>query len=83
MPNSTVVITGASRGIGLSFARFYQMRGCTVYAVCRQTSSELNALGVHIIDNVDVTSDASITHLKHALADVRIDLLINLSLIHI
>lgn len=72
-----VVITGASRGIGLSFARHYQARGYRVYAVCRQASSELTALGVTIIDGVDVSKDSGITRLKQALANVSIDVLIN------
>ena len=34
--NSTVVITGANRGIGLELARLYAGRGCSVIGVCRE-----------------------------------------------
>ena len=33
MPD-TIVITGANRGIGLSFAKIYKKFGCEVYALC-------------------------------------------------
>ena len=41
-----VVITGASRGIGLSLSKQYQQQGCTVYGVCRHASDELKASGI-------------------------------------
>lgn len=77
MSAKNVVITGASRGIGLSFAKLYQARGYQVYAACRSASSELKGLGVTVIDNVDVTQDEGIAHLANALEGVSIDLLIN------
>lgn len=75
--SKTVVITGASRGIGLSFSRLYQSQGYEVYAVCRQASEELGSLGVNIIDDVDVTLQEGIDRLDSALEGVTIDLLIN------
>ena len=51
-----IVITGASRGIGLSLITLYQQQGCQVYGVCRQATSELKALGVNIIDDIDVAA---------------------------
>lgn len=77
MSSPTVVITGASRGIGLSFCRLYQARGYKVYALCRNASSELNALGVNVVDNVDVSKAAGISHMLGALEGIAIDLLIN------
>lgn len=77
MSAKNVVITGASRGIGLSFAGLYQSRGYHVYAACRNASAELKALGVTVIDGVDVTQESGIAHLVEALEGVEIDLLIN------
>ncbi|UTW01998.1 SDR family oxidoreductase [Amphritea atlantica] len=75
--SQSVVITGASRGIGLSFCRLYQGRGSDVYAVCRTASEELKSLGVNIIDGADVTQPQGIERIASALGAVTIDLLIN------
>jgi len=72
-----VVITGANRGIGLELARHYQADGWQVTGVCRASSADLDAVAQRVIENVDVTSSESITRLQAALADQRIDLLIN------
>ncbi|OUR62953.1 short-chain dehydrogenase [Colwellia sp. 39_35_sub15_T18] len=73
----TIVITGANRGIGLAMAEICQQRGDKVYALCRQSSSQLDSLGVNIIDKVDISTDAGIAIAKAALANTKIDLLIN------
>lgn len=75
--SSTIVITGASRGIGLSFCKLYKARGYEVFGACRQASEALNSLGVNVIEGVEVTSQAGIEHLRSALEGIRIDLLIN------
>ena len=72
-----VVITGASRGIGLSLSKQYQQQGWNVYAVCRQASPELEAAGVSVIDNIDVTSGQAVKALAQTLSDVKVNLLIN------
>lgn len=77
MSSLTVVITGASRGIGLSFCRLYQALGYSVYALCRNESSELSALGVNVIDGVDVSTPAGIQRMVSQLKGVTIDILIN------
>lgn len=74
---NTVVITGANRGIGLSFTQQYLARGYTVYAACRNASDELKASGAKLVEGVDVGSDAGIKKLDEALQGVAIDLLIN------
>lgn len=73
----TIVITGANRGIGFAMAKICQQRGDTVYALCRQSSPQLDALNVIIVKNIDIASDAGIAQAKSALTDVTIDLLIN------
>lgn len=44
----TVLITGTNRGIGLEFARQYAADGWDVIATARQSSPELDALGVRV-----------------------------------
>jgi NAD(P)-dependent dehydrogenase (short-subunit alcohol dehydrogenase family) len=44
----TVLITGANRGIGLEFARQYAHDGWEVTATSRETSPELDALGIRV-----------------------------------
>jgi len=75
--NNSVLITGASRGIGLSFSKLYQQRGFEVYATCRNSSSELDALGVNVIDGIDVSKPESIKKLTNALENRAITHLIN------
>lgn len=55
-----VLITGANRGIGLEFARQYAADGWEVVATVRESSSELDALGVRIetLDMRDLDSVA-------------------------
>lgn len=74
---STVLVTGANRGIGLEFCRQYQQQGHQVIGVCRNKSQELEALGVEVIEGVDVTNPGDLDQLKQKLAGRTIDLLIN------
>ena len=72
-----ILITGTNQGIGLELAKQYKSRGDAVIAVCRTASQELRDSGVEIIENVDVTDDASVTKLVGAVGDRKIDMLIN------
>jgi len=73
----TTLVTGCNRGIGLELVRQLKQRGDTVIAVCRQPSDELSATGARIVDNVDVADGAGIKHLKEAIGDTPVDILIN------
>ena len=44
----TVLITGANRGLGLEFARQYSADGWEVVATARQSSPELESLGLRV-----------------------------------
>lgn len=75
--SKTVVITGASRGIGLSFCKHYHALGNTVYGVCRTPSESLENLGVTVISDIDVANGEAVGALAAALSGVQVDLLIN------
>jgi NAD(P)-dependent dehydrogenase (short-subunit alcohol dehydrogenase family) len=79
-----VVITGASRGIGLEFVRRYLSRGDHVVAACRDPdrATELAALAAAAGPRArllacDVASDASVAAFAAALGDAPVDLLVN------
>lgn len=74
---STVLITGANRGVGLALARHYQQAGWRVIGVCRRGSDELSEVASRVIDGIDVTREADVARLAEALAGESLDLLIN------
>lgn len=57
--SKTILIVGASRGIGLGLAREFKARGWNVIATERSHSDELHALGGVRIETMDVTDPAS------------------------
>jgi len=75
--SQTIVITGANRGIGFAMTKFFQQRGDSVYALCRQSSPQLEALGVNVIENVDIATESGVAQAKSALGCSKIDLLVN------
>jgi len=73
----TTLITGCNRGIGLQLAVQLRDRGDNVIGVCRTASPELKALGIRIIDGIDVSDGNSVQSLKAELGDEPLDILIN------
>lgn len=71
------VITGANRGIGLAMCQQLKEAGHEVLAVCRNSSPELDALGVRVLTGCDVSDPASVQQLAQQLGDEPIDVLIN------
>lgn len=51
---TTSLVTGANRGIGLELVKQLKQRDHQVTAVCRKSSSALDALGVNVVSGVDV-----------------------------
>jgi NAD(P)-dependent dehydrogenase (short-subunit alcohol dehydrogenase family) len=80
---STVLITGSNRGIGLEFARQYAQRGWRVIATCRtpDRASELQAIAeAHsnlVIEQLDIADASSVAVLSGKLVDESIDVLLN------
>lgn len=68
-----VLITGANRGLGLEFARQYKEAGWDVVATARQSSAELEALGVRV-ETLDMEDLDAVERLGDRLD--RLDLLI-------
>lgn len=73
---TTALITGANRGIGLELCKQLKEKGFDVIGACRNTSKELDALGVRVETGVDVSSDDAVQSLAKKLAGTSIDLLI-------
>jgi NAD(P)-dependent dehydrogenase (short-subunit alcohol dehydrogenase family) len=81
---STVLITGASRGLGLEMVRQYASAGWDVIASCRtpDKAAELQTLkrqwsGAVSVETLDVTRPQQIESLAGKYANTAIDLLIN------
>ena len=76
---STILITGASRGIGLEFARQFNADGWTVIAACRDPAGaeQLNGIAGVEVHALDVDNAGSVTALKAAIGDRPIDVLMN------
>lgn len=74
---STVLITGANRGIGLELTKQLRARGETVIAAVRAASDDLKATGAEIVEGVDVRDDESVAKLADTVKDRTIDLLLH------
>ena len=80
---STVLVTGANRGLGLEFCRQYAAAGWKVLACCRKpdAAEELNALVATFpaisIHAVDLRHFSEIDALAHKLANESIDILLS------
>lgn len=73
---TTYLVTGANRGIGYAYCEQLKARGDEVIGVCRQSSAELDGLGVRVESGIDVSDEKDIAKLQKALGDKPIDVLI-------
>ena len=76
---TTIMITGANRGLGLEFARQFYNEEYRVIATCRnpKDANKLNAIGDIDVHSLDVTEDESVAILADKLRGENIDILIN------
>ena len=74
---TTIVVTGANRGIGLELCQQLADRGDAVIAVCRSANDELRQPGITIVDGIDVAADECGEQLRTAIGEQAIDILIN------
>ena len=70
---ATFLVTGANRGIGLEYCRQLKARGDDVVAVCRQTSDELEGLGVRVEAGLELSDSQAIDDLVQRLDGVPLD----------
>jgi NAD(P)-dependent dehydrogenase (short-subunit alcohol dehydrogenase family) len=81
---TTVLITGASRGLGLEFTRQYATDGCDVIATCRHPAAATalaevaRAAGARThVEQLDVTDHAAVDGLAEKYRGTPVDILIN------
>ena len=77
--SQTILLLGASRGLGLGLAREYLARGWRVIATARDSAAELEALAKTNknlrIERVDIADTDSVAELRDTLGDEKLDLL--------
>jgi NAD(P)-dependent dehydrogenase (short-subunit alcohol dehydrogenase family) len=76
---TTILVTGANRGIGLEFVRQYGAEGAAVIACCRNPAKadKLTAIKGVTVMQLDVADSASVGRLAAGLKGKPIDILIN------
>jgi len=76
----SILISGASRGLGLEFTRQYAAAGWRVYATCRnpEGADRLHALGAETVSlhRLDVASEESIHAIARELEGVPLDIVL-------
>lgn len=72
-----ITIIGANRGIGLELAKKYKGNGDIVLAICRNSSKELEELGVSVVSGIDIKDDSVARELSAKVSFDRIDVLIH------
>lgn len=73
----TVLVVGASSGIGLTLVSTLVANGATVFATTRRESPDLEASGATVISGVDVSDDGVGAVLLAGLGDTKLDVLVH------
>src|SRR6185312_12881510 len=77
---TTILITGANRGIGLEFVKQYAADGAEIIACCREPAKATDLKSVKgkvTVMALDVADPKSVAALKRDLAGKAIDIVIN------
>jgi NAD(P)-dependent dehydrogenase (short-subunit alcohol dehydrogenase family) len=74
---SKILVTGCNRGIGLQLCTQLHERGDEVIGICRTASEALSALGIRVIEDIDVSNADNVAALSKELDGESIDILIN------
>ena len=70
------LVTGANRGLGLGISTAMRDKGYEVFAGCRKSSPELDALGVRVVEGVDVGKPRSVVAIRGALGREFLDVVV-------
>lgn len=77
MPAATVLIIGASRGLGLELVRNLNSRGSNVFATVRSTpKTGTFPVGVNVIEGVDIGEEDAGAKIVCGLGGTKVDLTI-------
>jgi NAD(P)-dependent dehydrogenase (short-subunit alcohol dehydrogenase family) len=71
-----VLVTGASRGLGLALCQELSARGDEVLATVRAASPELDLPGVEVLEGIDVAADDAAQRLRAAIGGRALDVVI-------
>lgn len=77
---STILVTGANRGLGLELVKQYLGQGDQVIALCRDPDNapELNALSGKLdVEKCDISNFSEVDRLAEKISDTPIDIIIN------
>jgi NAD(P)-dependent dehydrogenase (short-subunit alcohol dehydrogenase family) len=74
---ATVLVTGCNRGIGLELCKQFAARGDEVIGVCRSSNPDLDALGIRVVEGINVGVNDCIGRLRDAIGDQPIDILVS------
>lgn len=75
-----IIIVGSNRGIGLALVKKYAESGDKVYALCRESSKELEEIqGIDIIEETEVTDLSKLSGIAKKLDGVKFDILLHVS----
>jgi NAD(P)-dependent dehydrogenase (short-subunit alcohol dehydrogenase family) len=75
---STIIVTGADRGLGVALCETWARRGDTVIAAClKDAPALLDQMGVEVVTEVDVTTKEGVGRLAKHVGLRTIDVLMN------